>query len=73
MLKKNTVFSRLYLSYSLIIVTSLLLFMSVYFYLYHINLYKEFEGVYFHHYNQLEEQLQSMDNLDLRITKRRKD
>lgn len=66
MLKKNTVFSRLYLSYSLIIVTSLLLFMSVYFYLYHINLYKEFEGVYFHHYNQLEEQLQSIDNLDLR-------
>lgn len=57
MLKRKTIFSKLFLSYSLIIVTSLLLFISVFFYLFHLNLYKEYETIFVHHYDQLEEQL----------------
>ena len=57
MLKRKTIFSKLFLSYSLIIVTSLLLFISVFFYLFHLNLYKEYETIFVHHYHQLEEQL----------------
>ena len=43
MFKRKTIFSRLFLSYSFIIVTSLLLFIGVFFYLFHVNLYKEYE------------------------------
>src|SRR5699024_7009231 len=59
MFKKNTIFSRMFLSYALIIILSLLLFIAVFFYLFHINLYKEYEEIYEHHYVQLENQLQN--------------
>jgi signal transduction histidine kinase len=59
MLKKKTIFSRMFLSYSLLIILSLLLFIAVFFYLFHINLYKEYEEIYEHHYVQLENQLQN--------------
>lgn len=57
MLKKNSIFSRMFFSYSLIIVLSFLLFIAVFFYLFHLNLYKEYEEVYQHQYVQVEEQL----------------
>lgn len=62
MLKKNSIFSKLFVSYSFIILTSFLLFIGVFFYLFHINLYKEYEETYQHQYNQIEKQLQ--ENLD---------
>lgn len=64
MIKKNTIFSRMFLSYSLIIVLSFLLFMGVFFYLFHIQLYKEYEDTYQHQYVQIEKQLQSQENFD---------
>lgn len=64
MFKRKTIFSRLFLSYSFIIVTSLLLFIGVFFYLFHVNLYKEYESIFSHHYAQLEEQLQNLNNLN---------
>ena len=64
MFKRKTIFSRLFLSYSFIIVTSLLLFIGVFFYLFHVNLYKEYESIFSHHYAQLEEQLQNLKNLN---------
>ncbi|RDW15874.1 sensor histidine kinase [Oceanobacillus chungangensis] len=60
--KKNTIFSRMYLSYSFIIVLSFLLFIGVFFYLFHINLYKEYEDTYQHQYVQIEKQLKNQDN-----------
>ena len=48
MLKKKTIFSRMFLSYSFIIVLSFLLFIGVFFYLFHINLYKKYEDTYQH-------------------------
>ena len=63
MLKKNTIFSKLFLSYSFIIVTSLLLFIGVFFYLFHITLYDEYEETYQHQYEQIEKQLHSQKNL----------
>lgn len=59
MLKKNTIFSRMFLSYSLIIFLSFLLFIGVFFYLFHIQLYKEYEDTYQHQYEQIGKQLQS--------------
>ena len=63
MLKRNTIFSKLFLSYSFIIVSSLLLFIGVFFYLFHITLYDEYEETYQHQYEQLEKQLHSQENL----------
>ncbi|TXL64059.1 HAMP domain-containing histidine kinase [Cerasibacillus terrae] len=57
MLKKNSIFSRLFISYSLIIVLSFLLFIAVFFYLFHLNLYEEYEEIYQHQYVQVEKQL----------------
>lgn len=57
MLKKNSIFSRMFLNYSFIIVLSFLLFMAVFFYLFHVNLYKDYEVIYQHQYTQIEKQL----------------
>src|SRR5690606_1877192 len=57
MLKKNSIFVRLFLSYSFIIIVSFVLFIGVYFYLFHINLYKEFEDIYQHQFTQVEKLL----------------
>lgn len=59
MFKKNSIFVRLFFSYSFIIILSFLLFIGVFFYLFHINLYKEFEDIYQHQYKQVEKQLQN--------------
>src|SRR5690606_37721541 len=64
MLKKNTIFSRMFLSYSFIIVLSFLLFIFVFFYLFHINLYKKYEDTYQHELKQIEQQLQSQENVN---------
>src|SRR5690606_15173685 len=66
MLKRKTVFSKLFISYSIIIVISFLLFIGVFFYLFHINLYKEYEAIFQHHYEQVEKQLLGQENLDWR-------
>ncbi|MED4017786.1 HAMP domain-containing sensor histidine kinase [Sutcliffiella cohnii] len=65
MRKKNTIFSKLFISYSFIIVTSLLLFIGVFFYLFHLNLYKKYEDTFQHHYEQLAPQLQSHEKFAL--------
>lgn len=59
MLKKNSIFSKMFLSYSFIIFLSFLLFIALLFYLFHINLYKEYEDIYHHQYVQVENQLQN--------------
>lgn len=64
MLKKNTIFTKLFVSYAFIILTSLLLFIGVFFYLFHLNLYKEYEDTYQHQYEQIEKQLQIEENLN---------
>lgn len=57
MFKKNSIFSRMFLSYAFIIVLSFLLFIGVFFYLFHLHLYDEYDAIYQHHYLQVEEQL----------------
>lgn len=64
MLKKNTIFSRMFLSYSFIIVLSFLLFIGVFFYLFHLNLYKEYEDTYQHQYVQIKKQLKNQENFN---------
>lgn len=64
MLRNKTIFSRMFLSYSFIILLSLLLFILVFFYLFHIKLYKEYEDTYQHQYVQIEKQLQNQVNFD---------
>ena len=64
MRKINTIFSKLFLSYSVIIVASFFLFIGVFFYLFHINLYKEYEETYQHQYVQVERQLQNQERFD---------
>ena len=49
----------MFLSYSLIIVLSFLLFIAVFFYLFHLNLYKDYETIYEHQYIQVEKQLEN--------------
>ncbi|SOC41500.1 sensor histidine kinase [Ureibacillus acetophenoni] len=66
MIKRKSIFSKLFLSYSFIIVTSLLLFIGVFFYLFHLTLYDEYEETYQHQYKQIEKQLQSHENLEWR-------
>ncbi|MGY3714618.1 hypothetical protein ACWE42_03720 [Sutcliffiella cohnii] len=65
MSRKNTIFSKLFISYSLIIVTSLLLFIGVFFYLFHLNLYKKYEDTFQHHYEQSEGLLKNHEKLAL--------
>ena len=60
----NTIFSKLFLSYLVIIVASFFLFIVVFFYLFHINLYKEYEETYQHQYVQVERQLQNQERFD---------
>jgi signal transduction histidine kinase len=64
MRKINTIFSKLFLSYSVIIVVSFLLFIGVFFYLFHINLYREYEETFLHQYEQIERQLQNQERFD---------
>lgn len=63
MLKKKSIFLTMFINYLLIIITSFLLFMGVYFYLFHINLYKEYENMYAHQHNQLVQQLEMTEQL----------
>ena len=49
----------MFFSYSFIIVLSFLLFIGIFFYLFHLNLYKEFEDIYQYQYVQVEKQLQN--------------
>ncbi len=65
MLKKNSIFVRLFLSYSFIIIVSFVLFIGVYFYLFHINLYKEFEDIYQHQFTQVEKLLSNQREIQL--------
>ena len=60
----NTIFSKLFLSYLVIIVASFFLYIVVFFYLFHINLYKEYEETYQHQYVQVEKQLQNQERFD---------
>lgn len=64
MFKRKTIFSRLFLSYSFIIILSFLLFIGVFFYLYHLSLYKEYEDTFQHHYEQVEKQLKDPEQMD---------
>ncbi|MHA6250432.1 sensor histidine kinase [Oceanobacillus sp. CAU 1775] len=62
MIKKNSIFSRMFLSYSFIIILSFLFFIAVFFYLFHVNLYKDYEEIYEHQYFQIERQLENKQN-----------
>lgn len=57
MIKRKSIFSRLFLSYSLIIILSLLLFMSVFFYLFHLNYYHKYDQIFDHQYSQIKQLL----------------
>jgi signal transduction histidine kinase len=52
----------MFLNYSFIIVLSFLLFIAVFFYLFHLNIYKKYEDIYQHQYVQVENQLQNQKN-----------
>ncbi len=54
----------MFLSYSFIIVISFLFFIAVFFYLFHLNFYKEFEDIYQHQYEQVENQLQNQQRFN---------
>ncbi|MCE7791328.1 HAMP domain-containing histidine kinase [Salipaludibacillus sp. CUR1] len=58
MIKTGNIFKKLFLSYSLIIFLSFVLFGLVFIYLFHINLYEEYEETYTHHYNQVKNHLE---------------
>src|SRR5690625_3825304 len=47
----------MFVSYSSLILISFLLFIGVFFYLFHMNLYKKFESIYEHQFAQVEKQL----------------
>src|SRR5690606_30156126 len=64
MFKKNSIFIRMFFSYSFIIILSFLLFIGVFFYLYHLSLYKEYEDTFQHHYEQVEKQLKDPEQMD---------
>lgn len=64
MFKKNTIFSKLFLSYLFIIVVTFIIFIGVFFYLFHINMYKNYEATYEHEYNKIEAHLQSKIKYD---------
>lgn len=63
MFKKNTIFTKLFRSYSIIILISFLLFIGVFFYLFHFNLYKGYESAYFYQFEKIEKQIQSQMKL----------
>lgn len=62
MFKKRTIFSRMFLSYAFIIVLTFLFFIAVFFYLFHVNLYKDYENIYEHQYVQMESQIKNQAN-----------
>lgn len=62
MFKRNSIFSKLFLSYSFIFLLSILLFITVFFYLFHLTIYKEYEKIYEHHYVQMETKLTTKES-----------
>lgn len=62
MLKRKTIFSKMFVTYSIIFILSLLLFIGVFFYLFHLNLYKNYKAIFDHHYAQIEQQLRIGEN-----------
>lgn len=59
MFKTNKIFTKLFFSYISIICFSFLLFGFVLIYLFHINLYNNFEDTFHHYHEQVENQLQT--------------
>ncbi|GEL07041.1 HAMP domain-containing sensor histidine kinase [Salisediminibacterium halotolerans] len=63
MINTKTIFSKLFFSYALIIFLSFLLFGIVFIYMFHLNLYEDYEELYVYHSEQLEENLEyALDN-----------
>ncbi|PYZ94800.1 hypothetical protein CR194_04535 [Salipaludibacillus keqinensis] len=57
MMKTKTIFRKLLVSYSLIIFLSFVLFGLVFIYLFHLNLYDDYEDLFVYQQGQLEDQL----------------
>ncbi|SDO17093.1 sensor histidine kinase [Alkalicoccus daliensis] len=57
MIKTKTLFTKLFLSYSMIIFLSFTLFGLVFIYIFHLNLYDDYEELYDFHYERLQEQI----------------
>ncbi len=55
---------KLFRSYSLIILLSFLLFGLVFIYLFHINLYKNYEETFSHHYDKIEQHMNLVDRFE---------
>jgi signal transduction histidine kinase len=62
--KPNNIFTKLFLTYALIILLSLLLFGIVLIYLFHVYLYNKFEETYSHHYEQVESYFKTSDHFN---------
>ncbi|WP_078551632.1 sensor histidine kinase [Bacillus alkalicellulosilyticus] len=61
MLKTKKIFTRLFLSYALIIFISFTLFGLLFLGLFHINLFNEYEETYLHHYDQITTTFEASD------------
>ncbi|WP_052144915.1 HAMP domain-containing sensor histidine kinase [Halalkalibacter okhensis] len=61
MIKTKKIFTKLFLSYALIIIISFLLFGLVFLWLFHLNLYTEFEETYVHHYEQVTSHFEAIE------------
>lgn len=57
MINKHSIFSKLFLSYLLIIVVSFFLFIGIFFYLFHTQLYKGYEDTFQYQYDKITKQL----------------
>lgn len=64
MFRRKSIFSRMFFNYSLIIVLSFLLFIGIFLYLFHLNLYVEYEETYDHQYAQVEKHLQNQQEFN---------
>ncbi|WP_096155025.1 MULTISPECIES: HAMP domain-containing sensor histidine kinase [Bacillus] len=54
---KTSIFRKLFITYSFIVMFSFLLFNSIFLYLFHIQLYSNYEDTYNFHHEQIKEQL----------------
>ena len=65
MFKRRTIFSKLFLSYLFIIIISLLLFIGIFFYLFHIQMYKDYEKTFEYEFEKIEFLIQEASYLEM--------
>ncbi|QKS69773.1 HAMP domain-containing histidine kinase [Paenalkalicoccus suaedae] len=61
--KRKSMFQKLFLTYSTIILSSFLLFGCVFLYIFHLQLYSDYEETFVYHYDKVTEQIQTTESL----------